>query len=545
MIAPRISFAQNMPTSEERKFNLQVFHAMNRLNEYSKINKNNSADDFVRMFDKEATMIYNDLLGLSAADRLTVEEYADILKSQALNVKVICKNVCKDSIYRTSGGEWRMVVSFNKEISYKNKCGIYFSSNSYYKSDHKMKATFAWDAKSQKVKIVALDGSMNGVRQPLGDEFFVLRADIIPNKSQNKTSEGSKSPQTARTYDPRLAYVTINGKDSIELDSTYNQAIIASSINKAKFKYKNDADVRVKAVPADEEGCNIYKLKFSPTRWRIKAYTELAIGETYNVEIESDMFEISSKGQEYGLEFGYICPSSAKTKFGIFLGAGLSESELTFGVGEMSYSYTSENGAADIDGDDYTRYYKISNMAQTITFKDVFVPFYFNFDRRFGKYFSMYLDLGAKAYFNLEADASDFTAKYTTYGKYEKYDNLTLDYRSGINGFTNNGVLNAENLIQPTLELEPFSLDAFGRLGFRIALAKWLLLDCSAGYQMNVIENMTLSEKTMQTNMRHDDNAIVKYLASSDTEYVSNLLDYAKSAKRQGIKLNIGLMFKF
>ena len=544
MIAPRISFAQTMPMSEEHKFNLQVFYAMNNLNEYSEIYDDDSADDFVRMFKEEA-IIYNDLLGLSTADKLTVKEYASILKSKAQEVDVTYKNISKDSIYRTSDGEWQMVVTFDKEISYFNKCGIYFSSSSYYKSDHKMKATFAWDAKNQKVKIVALDGSMNGARKPLGDEFFVLRADIISNKSQKKTSEESKAPQAGETFDPRLAHVTINNTDSIELDSTYNQAIIASSIESTKFKYKNDADVRVKAIPVDDAECNIYKLKFSPTRWRIKAYTELAIGETYNVEMESDMFEISSKGQEYGLEFGYICPSSAKTKFGIFLGAGLSESELTFGVGEMSYSYTSENGAADIDGDDYTRYYKISNMAQTITFKDVFVPFYFNFDRRFGKYFSMYLDLGAKAYFNLEADASDFTAKYTTYGKYEKYDNLTLDYRSGINGFTNNGVLGAENLIQPTLELEPFSLDAFGRLGFRIALAKWLLLDCSAGYQMNVIENMTLSEKTMQTNMRHDDNAIVKYLASSDTEYVSNLLDYAKSAKRQGIKLNIGLMFKF
>ena len=543
MITPSVLFAQIMPMSEKHNFNLQVFYAIDKLNEFSEIYDDDSAEEFVQLF-KDGTLIYNDLLGLSFVEKLTIEEYAKILKNEGKEIDVTYKNINKDSLYQTASGEWQMVVSFDKEISYFNKCGVYFSSRSYYKSDHKIKATFAWDPKKQKVKIVALDGSMNGVRAPLTEDYFVIQSDIT--NISKKANKKSKSQQNTTIFDERLAHVLVNNKDSILLDSTYNQAIIATSIETAKFKYNNDFDVSVKAVPVKEE-CNFYKLKFTPSRWRLKTYAEIAVEGFYKLDFQSDLFVSCSAGQEFGLELGYICPSSKKTKFGIFFGAGYSINKMRLGFRRMEYSYKSEDGLADIDGDSYTRFYQINNMVQTIRFKDVFVPLYFNFDRRFGKAFSMYLDLGAKAYFNLEADASDIKGTYATYGKYEKYDNLILDYNSGINGFTQKENLNSSNLLQPTLEVEPFSLDAFGRLGCRVAMTKRLLFDCSLGYQMNVIESIKLNEAEVLTSMNgsKNSNAIAQYSASSNTEQVRNMLDYAKSANRQAIKLNIGLMLKF
>lgn len=529
--------AQVMPANEERQFNLAVFYAMEDFDEYGKFYDADYVGEYINLFNDSTVSVYNDLLGLSFVDKLPLNEYAKILANEGLDLDVTIKNICKDTIYKADNGNWQMIVSFDKKIEYKNKRGHIFSSERFHKNDHKIKVTFEWDSENKAAKIVAHTGSVESAREPLIPEYFVLQCDTVTVK--DKKGDADSLALTGTHFDERMAYVLYDKNKKIELDSSINQAIISKSLATTKFRYTKDADVRVKAVPKDTAG-NFYRLKFSPSRWRIKAYTELALGDFYNPDMQSEEIGVKSSGQEFGLEFGYICPSSKKTKFGIFLGAGLSTSKMTFGINRSIYDYETY-GNADIDGESYTRYYTLTNVRQTITFKDLFVPLYFDFDRRFGKYFSMYLDLGVKAYLNLENDATDFSANYQTYGVYSQYDNLKLDYRSGINGFTNTGTLSSGNLIAPTLEMESFSLDAFGRIGFRIALAKFLLLDVSGGYQMSVIDAIKMPETVAGT---ADGNPLVSYTIANG-EGVRNLVENAETAKRQSIKLNIGLMFKF
>ena len=533
--------AQTISASEERQFNLAVFYAMEDFDEYSKFYDADYIGEYINLFNDSTVTVYNDLLGLSYAENLPLNEYVKILANEGIELDLNIKNINKDTIYKADNGNLQMVISFDKKIEYKNKRGHFLSSERYHKNVHKVKVTFEWDSENRVAKIVSCDGSIESARGPLDENYFVLQCDTVKEKKRKSKNDIDSLASSKVLFDDRMAYVVYNKDKTIELDSAINQAIISASIKDTKFKYTKDTDIRVKVVPKDTLG-NFYRLKFTPSHWRLKVYGDLSIGDFYNLDMMMDpkQLGVSSSGQEFGMEIGFICPSSKKTKFGIFIGAGLSTSKLTFGMNSLDYNYETL-GEADIDGDAYNRYYSLTGVNQTITFKDLFVPLYFDFDRRFGRYFSMYLDLGVKAYLNIENDATDFSANYKTYGIYQKYDNLKLDYSSGINGFTNNGVLDASNIASPELEMESFSLDAFGRIGFRIALAKFLLLDISGGYQMSVIEAIKMPDTVAGTS----GNPFVTYSAQTGKENVRNLLENAESVKRQSIKLNVGLMLKF
>ena len=521
------SYAQKMPIGEQRLFNLSIYNAIEDYEKYGDMFDEREARYFKRIFASGDVMVYNDLLGLSLEKSLNVDKYVETLTDNADLVDIVIKNVQFGPVYY-DGDIWKVDVTFNKTMSYHNNDGIRLSSTVHYGAEYNMSATFAWDRQSKRAKMVALDGKVDSEVEPLPLEYFAIERAYVVDKEGNKE------------LDNRDLEVLCNGKN-LKFVDVYNQAVLPYSIEKTKFVYPYDNDINLKPVKVQDMN-SIYNLKYRPTHWRTKLHYEFCLQDHYNIQLATDKINATSSSNEFAVDFGYVFPSSTKLKTGLFLGVGASMNNIKFNSESFEYS-TETDGNADIDGDTYTRYYSLKDVKQEFSTLDIVIPFYVDLEYRFSQWFSMYMDLGAKAYLNMEATMEHFEGKYSTYGVYPKYDNLMLDERSGINGFTNNGVLSEENLVNE-LTPESFSIDAFGSLGFRATIVKGLQLNCGVSYQMGLNDYVAPYENAVDGS-KFLRNALVNYTTADNRENIRNLVEAATSIKRQSLKLNVGLILKF
>lgn len=524
------SYAQELSWKEQRLFRLGIYNAIESYEMFASLYDENLKDGFASLFESGNTRIYNDQLGISTEPTLTVNEY---IKNFEDKVEVInhvnVRNIRIGNLY-LENDRWQADVAFDKNIGYFTKSGLPISSKAYYGADYKMIATFALDNDGE-VRIVSLKGEMESDRAPLPDDYFAVKRSIIKDKNGNEIP--NPRDLNAIWNDNKFDFMSI---------SEVEYAFVPMTIENVKFQYHRDNDIYVKPI-AVEGSKDMYYLRYEPVHWRLKVRSDFTTGNHYMFEIGNDKIETKSESNEFALELGYVIPSSKKLKVGLFFGAGIALNKFEMALDSWNYSSTT-TGSADIDGDAYTRYYFLNNIKQEYSTTDVMSLVYLDFERRFSKWFSMYLDLGAKGYYNINAEHGAFSADYSTYGVYTKYDNLKLDYRSGINGFTEAGKLDSENLSADELKPEEFTYDAFGSLGFRIGITRWLQLDCGATYQMGMAEYIKRTDNILGKSTNPND-VLVMYSASQNKENVRSMIEAATSVKRESLKINVGIILKF
>ena len=524
------SYAQKLSWKEQRLFRLGIYNAIESYEMFASLYDENLKDGFASLFESGNTRIYNDQLGISTEPTLTVNEY---IKNFEDKVEIInhvnVRNIRIGNLY-LENDRWQADVAFDKNIGYFTKSGLPISSKAYYGADYKMIATFALGNDGE-VRIVSLKGEMESDRAPLPDDYFAVKRSIIKDKNGNEIP--NPRDLNAIWNDNKFDFMSI---------SEIEYAFVPMTIEDVKFQYQRDNDIYVKPI-AVEGSKDMYYLRYEPAHWRLKVRSDFTTGNHYMFEIGNDKIETKSESNEFALELGYVIPSSKKLKVGLFFGAGIALNKFEMALDSWNYSSTT-TGSADIDGDAYTRYYFLNNIKQEYSTTDVMSLVYLDFERRFSKWFSMYLDLGAKGYYNINAEHGAFSADYSTYGVYTKYDNLKLDYRSGINGFTEAGKLDSENLSADELKPEEFTYDAFGSLGFRIGITRWLQLDCGATYQMGMAEYIKRTDNILGKSTNPND-VLVMYSASQNKENVRSMIEAATSVKRESLKVNVGIILKF
>ncbi len=505
--------AQELSVVQERQLNLDALRALENYESCATLYGNAARMEFDLLFRDRNLQIFNDLNGLAASPTLSVANYSEILSTKGRSAQVIIKNLNKGKPYYEDG-EWKIDVTFDKEISYANTCQILFSSSKYFGADFHMQMTLAWDEDLRQCLITKLDGQKGSDVEMLPADYAIL------------------------SYtDERDHKLEVDG-DTLTFNS-FGQAYLPAN---PKFKYP-DPDVRVK-VKHEDPSCNLISLDYKPKRWRLKAHYDLSLGDFYKAD---GSIETKTSGSEASIELGYIFPSRSNVKWGFFFGGGISMSKFDMNIGSLSYYYQAE-GEEDIDQDSYTRFYDMKNISQTFKSTDVIAPVYLDMDIRFSKNFSFYLDAGIKAYLNLKNEQASNSGTYSTWGYYGQYgiEMRPDDHWSGtpINGFVTDQPISS-NLGDSDYKFKKFSLDGLGRAGFRILLYKNLFLDAAASYQMSIISPFDAdSSSSIVSGQIARNDAVMTYNVASG-EIMHGLLNCFSSLRRQSLNLNIGLMLRF
>ena len=498
---------------KEREFNLKVWNIIRKYESNADLSTEagkKKVSDFRALFNNGEVLLYNDLLGLSTEKRLTVTKYIELMTRQAESVECIIRNVNFGEITENASFLYRK-VTFDKELSYFNECGVSLSSYNYYGKDYNEEMVLAMNKSTGECHVLEISGGIKSKKKPLGKEFFVIRNTSEHDKhilANSKSLQFDSMKQAFYEEIPTLVYKDENVKVSLEYDG----------------------------------GCNnIASIMYNPIRLRLKPRFSFSLGNYYSADTYGGKIDVKSSGMEFGLDFGYVLPSKTNSKLGAYLGAALSTSNASLSVENLAYSYNVMSSNADVDGDTYVRHYEFSKIEQQLSIKSIVVPAYFDYEYIASKRFTVYAQFGAKMYFNLLASTSGTRAEAFIYGVYPQYDNLHIG-EPYLNGFGQKS-FNEADFEKCTPNISKFNYDLFTSLGFKVSLSKRIYLDISASFQEEF--GKTLIKKSM-TNYKEGTLSMATTPASYTVkggEVLRNPVD-AIDLKRHFWSMNIGLIFK-
>lgn len=503
------TFGETPSNTQRRKANLYSYQLLENLESASTISNDEAEELFRSIFKSDTINLYNDLPGLSVAERLSLDEYVELLKT-VNGKKVAFKNVRGGGI-EDAGDYWIVNLLFEKVIQYNTDGGAIIESSEYYDGQsYKMSAQVSIDKMTGASYILSINGDIDSTRPRLAPGFLIFEK-----------------------QDKRDANLLYNKKPLVF--NKYGQSFIEKPY---KFSYPDD-DVNLSVIENGQYDNKRITINYKPKRWRIRPNVTYALGSEYDLS-ENDGIESSSSNIELSVDFGYIFPSSSKLKIGIFWGVGMCKSKLDLHLDNCSYNY-SDAGNGDMDGDSYIRYYEVSNVNQSIDITNLRVPLYLDMEYRPVKRLALYGQLGAYGYYNLQ-NKFNYSASFYCYGVYPQYGNLLIDDPS-INEF-GYGEYQLSNYEDGYL-VESLSLDAFASIGLRISLLKQLSLDLGVSYQLPIIELFNDFYHYKKPNGSIDKySALFRYDTYYGQEAPTYLRDHCKISKNP-FKIKAGFTFKF
>lgn len=506
-------FGQQDNVAKKNEIRDKAYATINKgYDSYATINGEESLYAFLRLFVDEEVPVYNDLLGISSKRTLSVGDYARLFgDSQIKTKRVHIKNLnMEEDPIKTDEG-WKVIISFDKEMSYYNACGVYFSSREFYGADYHLVASLLYDEMDGQCRISRIDGS-------------IASSNILPMDYVVFQQTGKRDLQ-------------LNYHNQPLLFNSSQQSILSGFFDSRGFSHPNFDASRLSPSIND---CNMVTMRYlSPSNaWKIKPYIGFGLGNTLSLEGDSMMNSTSSSTLSFGVDFGYLFFENGSLKLSAFAGLGIASSSIKLGYTDSLYM---TSVGADADGQKYNRFYNGLNLNQKLKFTELAVPIYLDAEMGFGSLLSAYADLGVRVNFCMSAKVSETSGTSgAIYGIYDDPSGLQLGEEWGNNGFAKSCDYSMAEASEPTGK-KGMTIDVMGSFGLRCDIPNTpLTVDLGINYFKGLGEMMKPEKK--------EESVIVYNTLSEDkktsTEHV-NLHGQLESVKRQSLQLNIGVIYKF
>ena len=383
LLVPMFATAQTLSNKERRHINMRLLNLVEQYESTAALYDDGTKYAFMQLFSNEKAPVYSDMLDYAASKQIDVSEYMKVLGGKQ-NVSLHMMNVSHDD-YVLENGRWTTTVTFDKSIVYNDSNGVLFSSPEYYKANYLLSMKCVYDQDADRCFIQSVDGTMNSERQHLPEKFVVI------NHSDDKVDK-----------------ISVDG-GHLEFNS-FDQAFTSVG----SIHAWND-DVRIKAdTLAKTDNYDFVNLKYRKMHWRAKVRFAYALGSVFKVSTPVKTYSAKSSGFEFGAELGYNIPLGRTTSMGLYVGAAYSSSKLELGMNDIEYSYRT----MDHSGKSYTRHYEFDSITEGVSYSDIAVPIYLNFDHKLVKNLYLSWNVGAKIYLNGTMKIRPYHLSGKVYGNY-------------------------------------------------------------------------------------------------------------------------------
>ncbi len=477
---------------------------------------------FLTLFVDENAPVYNDLLGQQSDNMLTAAKYVSVLGGAGLRTKrVAIKNLRVIEEPQKVNGVWKVKVAFDKELSYYDRCGVFFSSREFFQDDYHLVATMVYDNIDGRCRIERIDGS-SGNRRRLPSEYFVFK-------------QTDERDALLNYHDQPLSF------------NSNKQAFLMGTYDSNGFTHPKYSPNKLQPFTND---CNMVMMKYgtsgggSPIEFDgqicLRLNMGMGLGDALSITGGDGLTDQKTSGMNFGIDVGYQFLSTDAYKLSAYVGLGIATSKIEAGYKKSDYKYETQ-GEADIDGDSYERHYDNLKINQKVSLTDLAIPIYLDAEFCLGPIVSVYADLGARLNFNMSKslDMGEVSAT-DIYGIYRKYNNMRFDSEWGSNGFKKGDpVMISTNKMDTELEgLNSMTADLMGGLGVRFNIPNSpVAIDLGASYMMGLGE--IIKNDAVVRNP-----SFITYTLEGG-EQVQSLTDTMESVKKQSLRLNIGLIYKF
>lgn len=502
---PFLTEAQTLTNKERRNINTRVLNLIEEYERVAPVYDDEAEYVFRNLFAGEQLPIVCDIMGFAGyLEKVTVEDYVKAVRADAASVTMEIKDVTKGEI-AVSGSECTVPVKFRKSISYVDRNGYVFSTETYYQTDMFMEMSVQYDMETDRCVIVSLDGTIESEKKfPRGRFYIINKSQLYDINEKN------------HKY---LAELRLNGSEISYND--FDQAILPSGIPTV-------ADIDVQVLPDTlMKGPNydVMKFDFKSRKTRLKLHYGIAPFGAYDIEA-SKFLSSQSRAMEAGLDIGFTWRAGKTGKMGFFFGAGASMSDLSLSLdAPLSYSYTvSELDKTTGLFKDYKLDYTLTSTSEQLKFMDIYVPVYFEIEHKVGNYLQISWNFGVKGYYNLQTE----WIPYMVIGKMNEKDFV----------LTGGPFISASSY-----KRGPYDISLMGNLGFDINLAKRkVYLSIKAGYEYGLTDSYE-NHKNVYYDLNSRVYPVVYNVAVGQHVAVHSMITNLEY-RRQAIWLQAGFKFK-
>lgn len=491
----------------QRDFNSKAYELIKTYARASQMSDYRDKAQFFDLFDSPEIKICNDLMGLSYEPTLSVNKYAELLEAADM-VNVSLREVKKEDEIVEEDGLLRMRLSFYKRISLLSPCKTLFDSYDFFGRDYHMLMTLVYYPETGECRVRELNSY--GDRLVFPSNYRVL---VYTDKRDNN--------------------LDINGK--------YFKFLLEQKVLRPTDRlYYRGARVKEKDMK-DQCDRKVFAT-YNDKSWRVRLNGGFAVSDFNKLGNSTDI-NVNKNGEtSFGLDFGYIFPSSSHLRFGVFAGLGLSLNNIDLSMNPSGTDLTIDDGY-DVDGEEYERHYEgigggDFTVKQKMSATDLTVPVYVDMEYEFNSIFSIYVDAGLKFTLPMSDDIKIENSKFKTYGIYNYGGELKIEQY--INNF---GIHGPDSLVADKGDLSAkTTVDCLLGFGARVNITKSIAIDAGLQYQFG--GNSWTSTGKNIFSYKEDSEAKAKDYLNPGVDGV-NLMNRVGSLKHSALKANISLIFKF
>lgn len=424
---------------------------LNTLDEYIRTSSLSDAQDirsFLRLFkDPDSPCVYNDLIGTPGyQEQITPKVYSRLVDQEKGSVlRTEISKVRKEGDYYQEGGNWHRRIAVNKYVMsidasvYVSEAGgVLFDSDKLYPEhpDFSLILDMEYDPEEDRMLIAGIRSRDRMPSLPLDSGKFTV---IV--RPDNEYAD----------------YLYSNDR-KVEFND-FNQALVdeeSLSVN------DDDVVLSYKTIASSD----LYDVKipvFKKYHVRLKPRFGMTAGDAFHFTFEPSgvSFESSSGAKEAGLDFGFsLAKMNRRSRLLLYLGAGMSWSDVDMSAGSFSYRYGS---AVPVS-------YEISEVTEAYAYQDYVFPVYFELENSLGSRFSLSFDVGAKFYLNR---SSEVVSPFHVEGAFSR-----------VGGASGSFSENFESFIAPaSYGKNPYDLSVFAGVNLEVRLVSSLYLFASGGFE--------------------------------------------------------------
>lgn len=269
------------------------------------------------------------------------------------------------------------------------------------------------------------------------------------------------------------------------------------------------------------------------SRFAVKAHGEIGVGSALSMKTSQADMSHKSSMNSFGIDFGYMFWQHNGMSLSVNAGLDYDILNAKLNIGSMKYDYAA-NADADMDGDTYRRYYKLSNLHQGIGMEYISIPVYLNFTYRFNEWIGVYANVGIKPGFKTCSKVKSFTGDVYSYGIYPQYDNLMMN-DEWLNDFGNRQLTESQ-VAMP--EVKGFNMSILAGAGVEAKIYGPLYASLGINYNAG-LTNVFKSKSTVGSST-----PLVSYTVAHGQQ-AESLTSMMSKSKISHLAVNITLIYRF
>ena len=279
--------------------------------------------------------------------------------------------------------------------------------------------------------------------------------------------------------------------------------------------------------------------EFIGPRWALKGYDNIGLGNPISINESQPGQTAKSDYNSFGIDLGYTFWRKGPHSLEANLGVGYTISHATFRIPDMSYHYNAPT-IADEDGNEYVRYYELSNLRQKTSMAYLNIPLYLEYQYKPLSWLGIHAEVG----FNFgirtkgSVDRIDGTAK--AWGVFPEYDDLLID-QDYLDDF---GIRNLYGSPTDKPAMKGFNGSIMCGAGFEFYTYEPVSFELGVRYYAGLSNSFSGKYSVANPGEFTAENAPVFYTVADGTQ-VRSLADYTGKSKLSPLSLHLGINVRF